>query len=115
MNKVILLGRLVKDVELIEVKGKSGDLISLGSSAIAVNHTKEDSSFFDIKMFGRQAELMSQLVEKGKRVLVEGTLKQETFTTKDGANRSKVVLIVGRFDVIDFKEKSEEDEDDLQF
>ena len=111
MNKVILLGRLVKDIEIIEIKSRSGELISLGNAAIAVNHSKEDSSFFDLKMFGKQAELMDSLTCKGKRILIEGVLKQEVFKTKEGQNRSKVVVMVSRFDVIDFKDKEEECED----
>lgn len=111
MNKTILLGRLVKDVELKELQSKAGEAFKIAELSLAINHSKEETSFVDIKAFGRQAELAEKMLAKGKRVLIEGGLKQETFMTKEGQNRSKMVINLHRFDIIDFKDSEEKSEE----
>lgn len=111
MNKVILLGRITKEIELIDVKPE----LKIAKFSLAVRSTKatEDSNFFDVVAFGKQAEMLATTVKKGQRILVEGSLRQEKFTDKTGANRSKVVVILNGFSYIEKRE--EVAEDDVKF
>lgn len=93
-NMVILIGRLTRDAEL---KYTSGGM-AISKFAIAVNRRvkngeqwAEEASFFDVVVFGRTAEAISQYLVKGKQIAVEGELVQQRWE-KDGQSRSKVEI-----------------------
>jgi len=95
-NKVIILGNLTRDPELRY--GPSGTAIA--TFALAVNRkyrqgeeTKEEVSYLDIVVFGKQAENCGQYLGKGDSALIEGRLQQQRWQDKtDGSNRSKIVV-----------------------
>jgi len=76
-NKVILLGNLTRDPEVRYTPNGS----AVASFAIAVNRkykhgeeTKEEVSYLDIVVFGKQAENCGQYLNKGDAALIEGRL-----------------------------------------
>ena len=97
-NKVILEGNLSKDVEVRYTQ--SGTAIA--STAIAVNkrykaasgEQKEEVLFVDLVIFGRTAEVANQYLRKGSHVLIDGSLKLEQWTDRQGNKRSKHVVSV---------------------
>ena len=95
INYVVLVGRLTRDAELKYTT--SGQAISKFS--IAVNRRRkvgdkweDEVNYFDIVVWGRQGEALSNYLVKGKQVGIEGELKQDRWT-QDGQNRSKVEVI----------------------
>lgn len=52
------------------------------------------SEFADLKLFGQRAEKFSSVLNKGRRVIVAGLLKEEAFTRKDGTPGQKLVVEV---------------------
>lgn len=93
-NKVILVGRLTRDVELKYLP--SGTSIATFSIAASrgwkdrnTGESKEETMFIDIDSFGRSAEVANQYLKKGSRVLVEGRLVQDRWTDQQGQNRSR--------------------------
>lgn len=107
MNSINIIGTLTRDIELKYLP--SGTVV--GTFAIAVNqdYKKQDGtkvekvSFFDIKMIGKQAETVNQFFHKGSRIAINGELEQETWTTQDGSNRSRVIIKMKEFSFIDRK------------
>jgi single-strand DNA-binding protein len=107
-NKVILAGRLSRDVELRYTQaGKP-----IGTLSLAVNREwrtetgekKEECSFIDCTSFGKQAETLGQYVKKGSQLLVEGRLKLDTWDDKQtGAKRSKLGVVIEQFQFLDGK------------
>ena len=105
-NKVILAGNLTRDPELrYTPQGKAVARITL-----AVNRTytlesgekKEEVSFVDIDAWGRQAEVISQYMKKGRPLLVEGRLKQDTWEDKNTHQKqSKLKVVLEGFSFID--------------
>jgi single-strand DNA-binding protein len=93
-NKVILLGNLTRDPEVRYTP--SGTAVA--SFALAVNRkykqgdeTKEEVSYIDIVVFGKQAENCGQYLNKGDAALIEGRLQQRRWDDKEtGQKRSKV-------------------------
>jgi single-strand DNA-binding protein len=93
-NKVILMGNLTRDPEVRYTPNGS----AVANFAIAVNRkykqgeeTKEEVSYIDIVVFGKQAENCGQYLNKGDAALIEGRLQQRRWDDKDtGAKRSKV-------------------------
>lgn len=89
MNKIILRGRLTKDVEIKQTTtGKSIANFSLAVNRKFKNQQGEyETDFFNIQIWGKLGELCSQYLSKGKDVLVVGEMQFEKYTDKDGNNR----------------------------
>jgi single-strand DNA-binding protein len=105
-NKVILAGNLTRDPELrYTPKGTAVARITL-----AVNRNwksesgemKEEVSFVDVDVWGRQAEVIAQYMKKGRPLLVEGRLKQDTWEDKNTKQKqSKLKVVLEGFTFID--------------
>jgi single-strand DNA-binding protein len=67
---------------------------------------KKYTSFFDCVMFGKTAETVANHSGKGRKVLVEGRIKQERWE-KDGNPRSAVRIIVDHVEFLDYKENKD--------
>ncbi|MDR0474223.1 MAG: single-stranded DNA-binding protein [Treponema sp.] len=95
LNHVVLIGRLTRDSELRYTPNGT----AICNFSIAVNRRKKDGdswsdepSFFNIVLWGRQGESLSQYLLKGKQVGIEGELRQERWQ-QDGQNRSKIEIV----------------------
>jgi single-strand DNA-binding protein len=95
-NKVILLGNLTRDPEVRYTPNG----IAVASFAIAVNRkykqgdeTKEEVSYIDIVVFGKQAESCGQYISKGDSVLIDGRLQQRRWETEEGQKRNKIEVV----------------------
>ena len=95
INVSVLTGRLTRDAELrFTATGQP-----VCKFSIAVNRRRkngdqweDEANFFDIVLFGKQAESLSKYLLKGKQVGVEGELSQNRWQ-QDGQNRSKVEIV----------------------
>lgn len=102
-NRVILLGNLTRDVEL-RYTSRQTAVTDIG---LAVNDRRksaegewvEETTFVDVTLWGRTAEIASQYLGKGSPVLVEGRLKLDTWET-DGQKRSKLHVVGDRMQMI---------------
>lgn len=100
-NKVILLGNLTRDPELRVTTGG----LSICKMGIATNRVfytqdgerREEVTFVDVDAFGRQAETISKYMTKGSSILVEGRLKLDNWETQQGEKRSKLFVVLERF------------------
>lgn len=99
LNYCVLIGRLVRDPELAYTP--NGDAVCKFS--IAVNGYKEDAvSFFDIVAWNKSAEAIAKYMSKGKKICVEGNLRQERWE-KDGKKYNAVKIYSNRFYFLDSK------------
>lgn len=89
INQVILMGRLTRDPETRTTpSGKS-----VTSFSIAVDRVGQDdqADFFDVTAWEKTGELVQQYLSKGRRVLVQGRLRQDSWEDKEtGKKRSRV-------------------------
>lgn len=112
-NRVILLGNLVRDIELRYTNSR----MAVCQNAIAVNDRRknasgewiDETSFVDVTFFGRTAEVVSEYLGKGSPIFVEGRLKQDTWE-KDGQKRSKLHVIVDRMQLLGGKNEGKNGE-----
>ena len=87
MNKVILMGRLVKNPEVRQ--GANGE-ISMARYTLAVDRmrTKKDedpgADFINCVVFGKSAEFAKNYLRKGVKLVVEGRIQTGTYTNKNG-------------------------------
>ncbi len=104
INRVTLVGRLTRDPELRHLPSGS-PVLQLG---LAVNGRQKDDAgnwtdkpnFFDVKVFGNQAEMLSQHLVKGRRVGIDGRLDWSSWET-DGQKRSKVEVVAFQVQFLD--------------
>jgi single-strand DNA-binding protein len=106
LNKVFLIGRVVRDVELSYTKsGSPYTRFSLVTSRYYKkkddNEFQEESTFVDVVIWGNQAEKVIEKLTKGTSVFVEGRLR--SFKTEKGYY--KVEVVCEKLQVISSKEK----------
>jgi single-strand DNA-binding protein len=107
-NKVIIAGNLTRDPELrYTPKGTAVAGISLAVNRTwksETGETKEEVTFVDVDVWGRQAEVIAQYMRKGRPLLVEGRLKQDTWEDKNTKQKqSKLKVVLESFSFIDSK------------
>ncbi len=93
-------GRLTKDPELRQ--SQSGKAVT--SMRIAVDRQGDDdeADFFDLVAFGMLAEVTAKYLTKGRHILVEGTLRQQTWTDDEtGQRRGRTEIIANRVSFLD--------------
>ena len=86
MNRIILTGNIVKDVELITTE--SGKSLVKNSIAVRRNYKNQngeyETDFINIIAFGRTAEFMNNYFQKGSRVALDGKIQTGNYTNKEG-------------------------------
>ncbi len=96
-NRVILLGNVTRDLELRYTP--SG--MAVTDLGMAVNDRRknangewvEETTFVDVTLWGRTAEVASEYLSKGQPVFIEGRLKLDSWETNDGQKRSKLKVV----------------------
>lgn len=92
INQVILMGRLTRDPEMrTTTTGKS-----IASFSLAVDRQTQDdqADFFDVTAWEKLGELANQYLSKGRRCLVQGRLRQDSWDDKEtGKKRSRIEVV----------------------
>jgi single-strand DNA-binding protein len=98
LNKVILMGNLTRDPEMrFTPAGKPVARFGLAVNRIPYTddqgNRQEGVDFFNIVVFGRQAETAHQYLKKGTGVAIEGKLQSRSWETDEGQKRSAIEVI----------------------
>jgi len=92
INQVILMGRLTRDPEMRSTTtGKS-----IANFSLAVDRVGQDdqADFFDITAWEKLGELANQYLSKGRRCLVQGRLRQDSWDDKEtGKKRTRIEVV----------------------
>ncbi len=102
-NRVILVGNLTRDIELRYTQGG----MAVTDAGLAVNDRRKNQSgewidettFVDVTLWGRTAEVASEYLGKGSAILVEGRLKLDTWET-EGQKKSKLRVVCDRMQML---------------
>lgn len=102
-NKVVLVGNVTRDPELRYIA--SGTAVT--DIGLAVNDRRktatgewvEETTFVDVTLWGRTAEVAGEYVTKGSPLLIEGRLKLDTWE-KDGKKNSKLRVVCERMQLL---------------
>ena len=106
MNKVILMGNLTRDPELKYLSNGTpvanfGVAHNERYTNRETNEQRETTTFVDVEVWDRQAEVISEYFQKGSRILLEGALKYDTWEEDDGTRRSRLKVRLYRFNFVD--------------
>jgi len=112
LNHTVLIGRLTRDIEVTEI---GVNKTPKGVISIAVNDTHkqgdkyvEEVSYFNVTLWGKQAETLKPFLVRGKQISVEGKLKQDRWE-KDGQKHSMVSVIATSIQLLGGKGGSDSD------
>lgn len=111
LNRVVIIGRLTRDPELRFTP--SG--IPVAKFGVAVNRRRtnsdgekvEDTSFFNVVVWRKLAELCADYLSKGRTVAIDGRLQSRSWETQDGQKRSTVEIVADNVQFLDRKEPLE--------
>lgn len=108
LNKVMLIGNLTRDPELRHTpKGTAVSEISLAINRNWTNdqgQKQEETTFVEVTLWGRQAEVVQQYVTKGSPIYIEGRLQLDSWDDKEtGKKRSKLRVIGENFQFLSGK------------
>lgn len=98
MNKVVLLGRMVKDPELRFAPG-SGTAVSRFTVAVNRQFKKDETDFISCVAFGKIAETISQYFVKGQQIAVVGSIRTGSYE-KNGKKVYTTDVVVESFDFV---------------
>jgi single-strand DNA-binding protein len=110
MNKLIIIGNLTKDPELLETS--SGISYTKFTVAVSRNYTNSDgereTDFFDITAWRERAELCVKYLKKGSKVGIVGSVQFRTYEDDDGNKRKITEIKVDEIEFLTPKSSSEE-------
>lgn len=99
-NRVILIGNLTRDPEVKYIPSglavaDFGLAVNRQSTDKSTNERKEEVTFVDITLWGREAELAGEYLAKGRSVLVEGRLQMDSWDDKQTGQKRTKLKVVG--------------------
>ena len=117
-NKVQLIGNLGMNPEVKELEGgRKVAKFTLATNEYYNNKKGkkvQETQWHNIVAWGKTAELMEQLLDKGKEVMIEGKLTNRTWDDKDGNKRYITEVVANDFLLMTPKEGAKK-EGDLPF
>ena len=108
LNKVMLIGNLTRDPELRYLQNGTA-VCDLGLAInrkwkAASGEMKEEVVFVDVTAWGKQAETISEYLQKGRAIFVEGRLKLDQWTNQQGQKQSKLNVVMENFQFLDSRQ-----------
>lgn len=94
-NNVQLMGRLTRDPDLDHTGGGTA-VVDLGLAVNEYSQGEERTNFFDVTVWGNQAENVAQYLSKGSPILLSGRLKQDRWENDQGEQRSSVKVVANQ-------------------
>ena len=118
MNNVILIGRLIKDVELRYTQSSNATYarftiavdkgMSKEKKQEAEANGQQTADFINIVVWGKQAENCQRYLQKGRNVAIQGRLQSGSYTAQDGTRKFVTEAWAERVQFIEWGEKKED-------
>ncbi len=97
LNKVIIIGRMTVDPELKNTSsGNAVTNFSVATNRYWTNNDgekQEETQFHNVVVWGRQAEVVNQFLNKGSLIMIEGRLQTRTWEGQDGQKRRTTEIV----------------------
>ena len=105
INKVILVGNLGNDPDVKYTQGGSAiTTISVATTEAwkdkQTGQMQERTEWHRVKFFGRLAEIAGEYLKKGRQVYIEGSLRTDKYTGKDGIERYSTDIIANEMQML---------------
>lgn len=94
MNEIVICGRIGKDPEIKYFEsGTVKTTFSIASSRWDSQNKQEVTDWYNIECWSKLAETVAEHFKKGKQIIVDGEFKKETYTSKDGQEKTNYKVI----------------------
>jgi single-strand DNA-binding protein len=119
MNSVFLMGNLGRDID-VKVVNANGRQTTVATCVLAVNRRfkkadgewGENTTWTPIELWDAGAETFAEKCGKGDRILIEGSLKSESWE-KEGVKHSRLLVRVDKFYLIQKRTPHEDSQESL--
>lgn len=116
LNRVVIAGRLTRRPELRKTPGGA----SVTDLLVALNRDyttptgekQQEVCFVDVVVWGKQAELCTEMLDCSSMVLVEGRLQLDVWHSKEGEKRCKLRVAAEKVQFIDRKQHHDSHEEE---
>lgn len=108
MNKIILIGRMTKDIEIRYTQNQK----EVGNFDLVVNRNYKsangeyDTDFFKCIAWGNLAKTIHTYTSKGSQIAIEGRVENRTYQANDGTNRYVTEVVVEGMQLLDSKKNN---------
>jgi single-strand DNA-binding protein len=112
MNKIMLIGNLGKDPDMSYTDGgmavtKFSLAVSRRTGKSKTGERNEITDWFNITAFGNLAETCNTYLKKGQKVFIEGRLQPREYTSKDGAMRTSLDVVISEMEMLTPKDRQQ--------
>ncbi|HFI0464265.1 TPA: single-stranded DNA-binding protein [Streptococcus suis] len=117
MNQVVLVGRIVREIELRTVN----DNRAVVNNVIAVNRKHRDkqgelqTDFINFVAWGNLASLLEKYCQKGQRIAISGPIHSRSYVTQDQQTRYLTEVLVQDLTLLDRPQNRETEDEPVQF
>ena len=96
MNKFEVIGRLIKDPEIRYTESNK----KVVSFTIAINNSKDDSTFIKITTFNGTADLIEKYTKKGDLIYIDGMIRNNNYEDKEGKKHYEYIFIANKVEFL---------------
>jgi single-strand DNA-binding protein len=108
MNKIILIGRLVKDPEIRSTAtGKKVASFSIAVSDGKDQNGQEITQYFNCTAWEKKAEIVEMYVKKGHKIAIVGKLQNRSWDAPDGTKKYATDILVSELEILTSKAEAE--------
>ena len=111
MNKFEIIGRSTKELEL-KVSSKGLVYTTISIAVDDRGNEKQPVDFFEIKAFGKVADILTKFVKKGTQLYISAKAKQNVFEKEDGTKTYTIDFILNEFELLGSKPQQEAEEEE---
>ena len=113
LNEVRVVGNLTKAPELrYTPQGTAVTDVALGVNEPYVTNgeKKVETTFVEVQVWGKAAENLSKLAQKGQQLFIAGALRQDQWKDKEGQNHSKTFIRADNWQFVQYRSSEEQRE-----
>jgi single-strand DNA-binding protein len=107
VNLVVIQGNLTKDPECKDINGTLMCNFTIASNKVYKDI--KDTCFIDVKCWGNKSSVVERFLTKGSPVLIEGRIQQEKWTSPEGNERSKHIILLENLTMLPSQKKKTKD------
>lgn len=105
-NQINLIGRVGKDPEVRTIA--SGKSVAKFSLAVNRPGKKDETDWFNVELWGKQAEVAQEYVRKGALIAVSGSCQIDEWTDKDGNKQRAVKVAADNFQLLERRQDGQQ-------
>lgn len=112
MNRIVISGRITNDLEL-RTTASGKHFVAFNIAVNEGSGENQTTHFFNVNAWEANADFLIKYMEKGRKVLIEGSLKTSQYE-KEGKKYTNTYILASHFDFMDSKKEEKEEEKEFE-